>query len=208
MIIECKTHDEWLLERRKHIGASDASAVVGLSPWMSNIDLWMDKTSVLPPKQSCNASASIERGTKSESYIRELYAIEHPLHVVKDGTGKIIVSDKFPFMSCTLDGDCQDDYGKSYILEIKSVRASAEWKKDNVPQHYLIQCLHQLIVTGYEYAVLKARIIKLDGTVYENEYKIFSDNYIVEMKTLVEKEKEFWKCVETNTRPSKIINLA
>ena len=39
-----KNHDEWIAERRKGIGASEAAAVLGLNPWQSNVDLWRIKT--------------------------------------------------------------------------------------------------------------------------------------------------------------------
>ena len=35
---------DWLLERAKSIGASDSSAVLGINPWKSNVELWLEKT--------------------------------------------------------------------------------------------------------------------------------------------------------------------
>ena len=35
---------EWLQERKKGIGGSDAAAILGLNPYMSNVDLWEIKT--------------------------------------------------------------------------------------------------------------------------------------------------------------------
>ena len=34
----------WLEARRKGIGASEASAILGCNPYMSNVDLWEIKT--------------------------------------------------------------------------------------------------------------------------------------------------------------------
>lgn len=36
---EIKNNEEWLSARKKGIGASEAAAVVGLSPWKTNVDL-------------------------------------------------------------------------------------------------------------------------------------------------------------------------
>ena len=44
---EIKTHAEWLQAQLKGIGASEASAIVGQNPYMSNVDLWRIK--VGPP---------------------------------------------------------------------------------------------------------------------------------------------------------------
>lgn len=38
------TRDEWLTVRKHGIGSSDAAAVVGLSPYKSQLELWMEKT--------------------------------------------------------------------------------------------------------------------------------------------------------------------
>ena len=34
---------EWLLERKKGIGGSDAAKILGLSPWGTALDVWADK---------------------------------------------------------------------------------------------------------------------------------------------------------------------
>ena len=36
--------NEWLHHRQNYIGGSEASAVVGMNPYMSNVDLWDLKT--------------------------------------------------------------------------------------------------------------------------------------------------------------------
>ena len=43
-MLELGSRDEWLQARGKRIGGSEASAVVGLNPYMSNTDLWSIKT--------------------------------------------------------------------------------------------------------------------------------------------------------------------
>ena len=41
---------EWLKERNNGIGASDAAAILGLSPYMSNQRLWEIKTGRFVPE--------------------------------------------------------------------------------------------------------------------------------------------------------------
>ena len=38
------TREEWLARRRSGIGGSDVAAVLGLSPWKSPRQVWLDKT--------------------------------------------------------------------------------------------------------------------------------------------------------------------
>ena len=48
---------EWLAERRKSIGGSDAAAVIGLSRFASPYTVWLDKTGRLPDKGDTEAMA-------------------------------------------------------------------------------------------------------------------------------------------------------
>ena len=36
--------EEWLEHRRKGIGGSDAAAILGMNPWKSPMDVWLEKT--------------------------------------------------------------------------------------------------------------------------------------------------------------------
>ena len=36
--------EEWLKERKKGIGGSDAATVLGKNPWKTNVELWEEKT--------------------------------------------------------------------------------------------------------------------------------------------------------------------
>ena len=36
--------EEWLAVRKRGIGSSDAAAAVGLSPYKSQLELWLEKT--------------------------------------------------------------------------------------------------------------------------------------------------------------------
>lgn len=36
--------EEWLKERKKEIGASEASCIIGVNPWKTNVELWQEKT--------------------------------------------------------------------------------------------------------------------------------------------------------------------
>ena len=52
--------------------------------------------------------------------------------------------------------------GRKGILEIKTteIRRSLDWKKwdGQVPDYYYAQIVHQLLATGYDFAILKARM--------------------------------------------------
>ena len=205
-VFEFGNRKDWLFARKEHIGASDASAVLGLCPWRTNVQLWEEKMSDEEPVEIVNPN--IERGIKSEPHIRELYAIESG-DSVQDGTGIMLVSNKHRFMSCTLDGACIDKDGKPYILEIKSVNWTRKWSRGNsIPDYYFIQLLHQMVVTGWDKAVLLARIIMPVGDeVVTRKYIVNRDDVGALMDGLIEKESEFAKSIENGIRPNLIVPL-
>ena len=43
-VIDGKNHKEWLKNRTYGIGGSDASAIVGMNPYKTNIELFEEKT--------------------------------------------------------------------------------------------------------------------------------------------------------------------
>lgn len=195
-------HDEWLRGRNKSIGASEAAAVVGKSPWMDERDLWMRKAH--PEKSKVDeGNDDARRGSLSEAHVRALYEIETG-RTVFDGTNIILRSVAHPWMTASLDGiiiapgDKENPISSPVVpvvMEIKSVRRSGgEWTNETIPEHYLFQILHQLAVTGWGEARLVARFCRSEEfpTAYEREYTVLADDYRKQMDALVRRERKFW----------------
>lgn len=186
---------EWLEARRKTIGASDAAAVLGLSPWKTEAELWAEKRSTSRVNEVENADTI--RGTKSEEHILALYGIEMDCSDnLRSGTGIILTSVEHPCMSCTLDGIL--DLGHPIVVEVKSVRRMGDFTDSEIPQHYLVQVLHQLAVTGWKQARLLARFSSfIDGSGCfvggrEREYIFDREDYEDQIEKLVLREERFW----------------
>ena len=47
---EAKDHDKWLSVRNMGIGGSDAGVIMGLNPYKSPFQLWMEKTGQTHPE--------------------------------------------------------------------------------------------------------------------------------------------------------------
>lgn len=45
-----KSREEWLAARKNYIGGSDASAVLGMNPYKTNLELWKEKTGIVQPE--------------------------------------------------------------------------------------------------------------------------------------------------------------
>ena len=98
-----------------------------------------------------------------EAAIRRLFALDFPQYkVTYDEFGMIANEPDCPFIFATLDGELTDSDGRKGILEIKTteIRRSLDRKKwdGQVPDYYYAQIVHQLLATGYDFAILKARI--------------------------------------------------
>lgn len=201
------SREKWLEERKNGIGGSDAAAVMGCSPYMSNLELWEIKTGKRR-QEDISDKSYVKYGIKAEEHIRALFALDHPEIEVGYEEFKIIRSDKHPFIFATLDGSLINSSGEKGILEIKTTeifRANqwADWN-GGVPQNYYIQVLHQLLATGWEYAILKARIKHAKG-ITEREYLFLRKDRQEDLDILLAEEIKFWEYVKSKKRPPQLL---
>lgn len=203
------TEADWLKARLNGIGASEASAVIGCNPYMTNVDLWMLKTGrKVAPDISSNAHVAY--GHNAEGPIRELFALDYPQYSVSyGGAFDMVHNPEHPWLFATLDGRLEEnETGRRGILEIKTTEilrsmAREKWR-DGVPQNYYVQLCHQLLATGWEFAVLHAQLKR----VWDGEVKTERRSYFVEraeiqddLDYLLEKEIEFWGYVQRDEMP-------
>ena len=71
-VYDFENEQQWLKGRMNGIGGSDASAVVGMNPYKSNIDLFEEKIGRVMPKDISDKPCVIY-GKNAEEYIRELF---------------------------------------------------------------------------------------------------------------------------------------
>lgn len=60
------SHEEWLRARTK-IGGSDASAIFGMSPYKTNVELFKEKAYGIEPEDISDKSESYSEGVVSEN---------------------------------------------------------------------------------------------------------------------------------------------
>ena len=201
MIILPQTHEEWLQHRKKGLGASDAGTIIGVNKWKSNVDLFREKTGI-KEAEDISDKPKVKLGHDEEPLIRALFALENPEYLVEyESPFKMIFNSTHSFLFCTPDGELTErETGRRGGLEIKTteIMNSAQWKDwDNqVPQTYYSQVCHQMLATGWDFVILKARIrYWKDGElrIAERQYKIEREDAQADMDYLLEKEIEFWK---------------
>ena len=205
MRIECKDREEWLAQRYRGIGGSEAAAAIGLSPWMNPIQLWKLKTRRAMP-QDLSDNTAVQQGVAYEPILREFYKATHPQYEIWYHATDILYQEERPFIFATLDGEIMDETGRFGLLEIKTATPNGkagweQWSNGNMPQHYYVQVLHQLIATGYEFVSLFACLFSLNGDMTLKSYEIERNEVKEDMAWLLAKEQEFWGYVERDIMP-------
>ena len=207
------TEAEWHAARLKGIGASEASAIVGCNPYMSNVDLWKIKTG-RKTAPDISSNAHVAYGHAAEGPIRELFALDYPEYeVTYGGAFDMVRHPQYPWLFATLDGRLVErETGRRGVYEGKTTEilrsiAKEKWR-DSVPQNYYVQNLHQLLATGWDFAVLHAQLKR----VWEGEIKSTRQTYKIERSDVQEdldfllgEEIKFWGYVERDECPPLIL---
>jgi putative phage-type endonuclease len=218
---------QWLEERQKGIGGSEAAAILGMNPYMSNVELWEYKTG--RRQRENKDSAYMEYGRAAERALIELFGLDYPRYkTIMPEAYRLQRNEEYPYILGTVDAELESDEGKRGFLEVKTTSILASGQKEQwnerIPQNYYVQCLHYLLVNPeYEYFYLKAQLksvwkcqrhkhqgCKCQGDECE-EIRLTTKHYYYErkdveedLKILKEKEIEFW---EENVKKDKRPNL-
>jgi putative phage-type endonuclease len=140
----------WLAVRRTGIGGSDVAGILGMSPWKSPMDVWMDKKGLVPERTDPDREFLLDLGVKLEPVIAGLY---------EDATGrKLIRPDAVRRHKEHLVLLANPDRlvnGELRGVELKSENIFSnqfgEPGTDEVPQHYALQCMHYMAVMDFPY---------------------------------------------------------
>lgn len=204
------SREEWL-QNRQRLGGSDASAILGMNPYRTNIELWQIKTGQMIP-EDISDKPYVKYGTQAEEHLRELFKLDFPEYQVFYEENNMWLNDKYPFAHASLDGWLLDQEGRKGVWECKTTNIlqsmqKEKWK-DRIPDNYYIQLLHYLLVTGFDFAVLKAQLkSEFNGEIYiqTKHYKIERAEVQADIEFLESSEREFWKQVQERKRPGLIL---
>lgn len=179
----------WLASRKRGIGASDIAAVLGISPWKTPLELYLDKRDELPPQPD---QPQMRRGRMLEPLVLDFYADEtgHTLtrqqeHIADDW--KMATLDAFDATACA-------------PVEAKTVNAFAAREfghagSDDVPLCYAAQVHWQIMLTNASTGYLAALIGSDDFRIFE----LRRDRELEQM--LVARATEFWQLVQDGRPP-------
>ena len=209
--ISYSSEKEWHNIRRKHIGGSDVSVIMGYNEYKNVVDLWKEKTG-RKEQDDLSDNKAIIRGKESENLLIEHFKINNPDYRVSR-LEKTLVSLKYPFMSANLDGVLEHDEMGKGVLEIKTATCHSygtyklRWKSE-VPIEYYLQIQHYLTVTGWDYAILYAdiRLAFADNRHELRQYFIRRDED--DVTEIIKKEAEFYEYLKNDIQPPFIKKIA
>lgn len=213
MAVEMITLDSWedWLNHRERIGGSDASAILGMNPYRTNIELWQIKTGQLIP-EDISEKPYVKYGTEAEKYLRELFKLDFPEYQVMYVKNNMFLNDKYNFGHASLDGWLIDQNGRSGVWECKTTNILQSMQKEKwnhrIPDNYYVQLLHYLLITEFDFAVLKAQLkYEFNGEIYlqTKHYKIERAEVQEDIEFLEAAERKFWKQVQERKRPDLIL---
>lgn len=188
MLIDPKSDRwSWVRARQTGIGASEAAAVLGLSPWESPLAVYLRKTG---RSEAGEANEAMRIGLVLESALLKLYAERVGIPPGEFRTQVFLRSDAHPVLLATLDGIGPDNRP----VELKwSGMDRGDWGPegtDEIPEHYLIQCQQQMLVADQPEMDLAALV----GPSFR-VYTIRRDDDLI--AAMVPRLAEFWGRVQT-----------
>lgn len=68
---------EWLAFRKSGIGGSDAAAILGISPFRTNVEVWEEKVGLKIP-EDISEEPQVKYGKESEDLLVQLFALDYP----------------------------------------------------------------------------------------------------------------------------------
>ena len=203
--------EEWAKERVNGLGGSDAGVVVGANPWKDRMTLWLEKTGQVV-QADISENPAVQYGINAEEYIRNLFKLDYPNIKVFSNSLMMLRSKEYDWLTYSPDGELLDlETNQKGILEIKTttIQNGNQFKRwqDMIPQNYYVQVLHGLLITNYDFVILRALIkTAWDDTKQEiRDYKINKNEVLDDIDFILEKEKEFIKSIKDKEMPSMIL---
>lgn len=204
--IKTKNHEEWLEERKKSLGGSDAGAVLGMNEYSSPYTIWAEKTGKLPPFEG---NEWTKLGNDLEFYVAQRFSEVSGLKVVNDSA--TWRNSKYPHLHANID---RKVVGMKAGVECKltSELNAKKYKNGEFPDRFYAQCVEYLAVTEFERWFLVVLIYGKGVKVYQMtripndvvpewcEASVYVEDG--EIEALAKATGDFWNdYVLTNTPP-------
>lgn len=216
------TREEWHKLRGKGIGGSDAGAILGLSNFKTNTELYREKMDPnFVPDEEDNEFTLY--GKNVEKSVRDIFTADHVNYLKVYTTDEVLVKKGKEYMRASLDGeievlnDCKLTSYFSYknrksvdekskvvnlstgmrgIYEGKSAFVSNSYAinewENKIPDKYFAQIVHYMLVTNYDFVVLSALLCFSNGQHEIRNYFWLREEIKADIEYLEKEEDKFW----------------
>lgn len=198
--------NEFLARRRQGIGGSDIAAIVGISPWRTPRDIFLDKTGKSEPEPETDA---MYWGTTLEDVVAREYSkrtgrkiercsvqFQHPQYnFLIANIDRVVYAD--PKKKPVHNGQ----FRTNRILECKTASqyAAGDWGEpgtDQIPEYYKAQVQWYMGITGAQICDVAVLIGNRDFRIYT----VYRDDAVIDY--LFTEGVKFWQeYVQTDTLP-------
>lgn len=181
-------------DRRSGLGGSDSPVVLGVSPFSTRKELWMEKMGLSENKEETPA---MKRGTTLEAIVADLYQVVkgRKLEVVKQK----IIHPQYPYVYAHIDRKIVSDPKRGpgvWECKCPGVGYFTKCKMGGLQEYYIVQMQHYLGVTGFKwgaFAVFSAERWEL------LEFDVTPDKELINF--IFKEDEKFWKLVQERIEP-------
>ncbi len=198
--------EDWLASRKKGIGGSDIAGICGLSPFESPLSIYLDKTNQAPRDDKENIA--MELGLELEPFLSKKFinwmGKKEDLDIELKKMPWILQHDKVDYFLVSLDRWFEHPRKGNCPVELKTTTEfkREQWRDDEVPDEYYLQCQWQLFITGWNWCYLAFLIGNRTFDV-----KVIGRNEKV-IENLKNKATPFWEENIIKNQPPAPIGLA
>lgn len=194
-------------DRAKFVGGSDVAAILGVSPWKSPYELWLQKTGRAPKEDvTPEQQKRFDRGHRLEPVVLDMLVDRlrdegHEVEILARNARYI--DPEHAFMGCEIDFELMFD-GEHVNGDCKTVHpfAAKKWGEegtDEVPIEYAAQFMQGLGITGRNRCIV-ATLIGMDDLLI---YWVERDEETI--TGIRKRVVEFWnECVIADVEPDPI----
>jgi putative phage-type endonuclease len=155
-----QTRDEWVQERTRSIGASNVAAMLGVSPWCTELELARIKRGDF----IVGETRAMERGTRMEPLIRAWAEEDTDCRIYT--VPWLMQNPRVPVLTANLDGLGVLDDGRPFVCELKDssygmdvyehIAREGVPPRESVgsaPYQYWLQVQSQMAIAGVDFAL-------------------------------------------------------
>jgi len=190
LVCEANT-EQWKQYRKTGIGASEAAAALGVSPWSTALEIYHVKRGELP---EFDGNVATRWGQLLEPAVLQLFTDETGIQITGYCPG-LFRHDQHHFMLATPDAIAGDGVG----VETKTTMSRTEMGEngsDEAPISWWLQAQQQIAVCGFQTVYIAAAIL---DTRQLKWFQIDRDDEII--SHLVSAERILWDQIQQGTPP-------